>query len=146
MKKYLPIFTALLFSLTLISCSNLTASSNLYQEIGGKKTLNNVFGLAVARIYKDPVLAPHFKGVPKKYIRKKLVLQTCELIGGPCIYDGKSMHEAHKDELVTDAQFYRLVEHVQSAMRDIGLTYQQENQILQKLAQLKNSIVYQTQE
>lgn len=146
MKKYTPICTGFLFSLALISCSNLITSPNLYQEIGGDNTLNNVFGLAVAHIYKDPLLAPHFKGVPKEYIRKKLVLQTCELIGGPCVYDGKSMHDAHRDKLVTDAQFYRLVEHVQSAMRDIGLTYQQENQILQKLAKLKASIVYQTQE
>jgi hemoglobin len=143
MKKSLSICTVLIFSLALTSCSNLTPSSNLYQEIGGDKTLNNVFGLAVSRIYKDPVLAPHFKGVPKKYLRKKLVLQTCELIGGPCVYDGKSMHEVHKEQVVTDTQFYRVVEHVQSAMRDIGLTYQQENKILQKLVQLKSSIVYQ---
>lgn len=96
MMKYVSLCTALLFNLTLMSCASLSSSPNLYQEIGGEKTLNNVFGLALARIYRDPVLAPHFKGVPKKYIRKKLVLQTCELIGGPCVYDGKSMRDVQK--------------------------------------------------
>lgn len=75
-------------------------------------------------------------------MRDQLVLQTCELIGGPCEYDGKSMVESHKDLNIKEREFYILVEYVQGAMRDVGLTYQQENRILKKLAPIKYETVY----
>jgi hemoglobin len=141
--KGLALIAFVLSCLLTQSCTYNNAPPSLHDDIGGNETLNKIFGLAISRIYNDPVLAPHFKGIPKQYIRKKLVLQTCELIGGPCVYDGKSMHEAHIERNVTELEFYRLVEHVQFAMRRIGLSYEHENYILQKLAPLKSSIIYQ---
>ncbi|WP_242635149.1 hypothetical protein [Alteromonas sp. KUL42] len=74
---------------------------------------------------------------PKKHLYEQLVAQTCELIEGPCTYEGKTMLESHKNRNIKEREFYILVEIVQSAMRDVGLTYQQENQILAKLAPIK---------
>lgn len=118
-------------------------SVSLYDEIGGSETLDKVFGLAINRIYNDPKLGPHFNGVPKSHLRKMLTEQTCALIGGPCTYTGKSMQESHQERNVTETEFYAVVEHVQQAMRLIGLTYQQENRILAALAPLKKDIIYQ---
>jgi len=68
-------------------------------------------------------------------------LQTCELIGGPCEYDGKTMLESHTGLNIKEREFYILVEYVQGAMRDVGLTYQQENRILKLLAPIKYETV-----
>lgn len=141
MKKI--IFSCVFSLFTFVGCSNAPSASSLYTDIGGTETLNKVFGLAINKIYNDPILGPKFEGVPKKHLRKMLTEQTCQLIGGPCVYSGKSMSEAHSEALVSNAEFYRLVEYVQNAMRQIGLSYQQENLILQKLAPLKSQIVYQ---
>lgn len=140
--KYL---TLLLIGITLSACTStvqLPANNNLYEEIGGQQTLSKVFGLALTRIYNDPIIGHHFTGVPKSHLRKHLTAQTCELIGGPCVYQGKDMVDVHTDHNITDKEFFILVEYVQGAMRDIGLTVEQENQILQKLAPLKGQIVY----
>ena len=126
----------------LISACATSPEQSLYEEIGGHKTLNTIYGVAITRIYTDPVIGHYFKGVPKKHLRDQLVLQTCELIGGPCEYDGKSMEESHKDLNIKEREFYILVEYVQGAMRDVGLTYQQENRILKKLAPIKYETVY----
>ena len=126
----------------LISACATSPEQSLYDEIGGHKTLNTIYGVAITRIYTDPVIGHYFKGVPKKHLRDQLVLQTCELIGGPCEYDGKSMEESHKDLNIKEREFYILVEYVQGAMRDVGLTYQQENRILKKLAPMKYETVY----
>ncbi|QDG37495.1 group 1 truncated hemoglobin [Alteromonas mediterranea] len=126
----------------LISACATSPEQSLYDEIGGHKTLNTIYGVAITRIYTDPVIGHYFKGVPKKHLRDQLVLQTCELIGGPCEYDGKSMVESHKDLNIKEREFYILVEYVQGAMRDVGLTYQQENRILKKLAPIKYETVY----
>ena len=126
----------------LISACATSPEQSLYDEIGGHKTLNTIYGVAITRIYTDPVIGHYFKGVPKKHLRDQLVLQTCELIGGPCEYDGKSMEESHKDLNIKEREFYILVEYVQGAMSDVGLTYQQENRILKKLAPITYDTVY----
>ena len=139
--KFIPIAALVLLNILLSGCAS-TEKQRLYDEIGGHKTLNTVYGVAITRIYTDPVIGHYFKGVPKKHLRDQLVLQTCELIGGPCEYDGKTMLESHTGLNIKEREFYILVEYVQGAMRDVGLTYQQENRILKKLAPIKYETVY----
>lgn len=134
--------TGLLIGLVILSACVNTEKTSLYEDIGGRETLEKVMGLAIHRIYNDPQIGPYFKGVPKKHLSKELTDQVCELIGGPCQYTGKTMVASHKDLNITDADFYLLVEYVQQAMRDVGLSYDQENQILRHLAPLKSQIVY----
>lgn len=137
------LFITFFLALTLLTagCAS-TNEQSLYDEIGGHDTLNTIYGVAITRIYNDPTIGHYFKGVPKRHLREQLVSQTCDLIGGPCEYDGKTMIESHKGLNIQERDFYILVEYVQSAMRDVGLTYQQENKILQKLAPLKTHTVY----
>ncbi|WP_334048592.1 group I truncated hemoglobin [Alteromonas gracilis] len=132
--------TIIFLACVLSGCTSIPKQS-LYEEIGGHKTLNTIYGVAITRIYTDPIIGHYFKGVPKKHLRDQLVLQTCELIGGPCEYDGKTMLESHTGLNIKEREFYILVEYVQGAMRDVGLTYQQENRILKKLAPIKYQTV-----
>ncbi len=141
MSSFLRTITATLIAFVVIGCTS-TPKQSLYDEIGGHQTLNTIYGVAITRIYTDPVIGHYFKGVPKKHLRDQLVLQTCELIGGPCEYDGKSMIESHKGLGIKEREFYILVEYVQGAMRDVGLTYQQENRILKQLAPIKYETIY----
>ncbi|PRO69333.1 group I truncated hemoglobin [Alteromonas gracilis] len=132
--------TIIILACVLGGCTSVPKQS-LYKEIGGHKTLNTIYGVAITRIYTDPVIGHYFKGVPKKHLRDQLVLQICELIGGPCEYNGKTMLESHTGLNIKEREFYILVEYVQGAMRDVGLTYQQENRILKKLAPIKYQTV-----
>jgi hemoglobin len=125
------------------ACTSLQSDATLYEDIGGKKTLVRVYIIAVKRIYKDPRINHFFKGIPKRHLVKHLTEQTCDLIGGPCHYTGRTMQESHEGLGITDADMFILVEHVQQAMREAGLTFQQENLILRKLAALKSDVVYQ---
>lgn len=89
------VLSALLL-VAILGCAS-TSRQSLYDEIGGHQTLNTIFGVSITRIYTHPEIGHYFKGVPKQHLREQLVAQTCELIGGPCEYDGKSMLESHKD-------------------------------------------------
>lgn len=133
--------TIVLLVLMLVSGCTSTPQQSLYDEIGGHKTLNTIFGVSITRIYTHPEIGHYFKGVPESHLRKQLVTQTCELIGGPCEYDGKTMLDSHAGLDIKEREFYILVELVQGAMRDVGLTYQQENRILNKLAPIKYQTV-----
>lgn len=142
-KKLFQIVLVCLGVMVSAGCTSLQSNDSLYEDIGGKETLERVYIIAVQRIYNDPRINHFFKGFSKKDLVKHLTDQTCELISGPCQYTGRTMLESHKDLGITDADMFVLVEHVQQAMRDVGISYQQENLILQKLAPLKDDIVYQ---
>jgi hemoglobin len=140
-RNFLSSASAMLVVLvTMIGCTN-TPEQSLYDEIGGHQTLNTIFGVSITRIYTHPEIGHYFKGVPKRHLQEQLVAQTCELIGGPCEYDGKTMLDSHTGLDIKEREFYILVEIVQGAMRDVGLTYQQENRILNKLAPIKYQTV-----
>lgn len=130
-----------LLSLFLGACATWQNEPALFDEIGGKKKISRIFGVAVQKIYKDPILIKHFEDVPKRHIHQMLSRQTCELIDGPCKYVGKPMREVHTGMNITEEEFYLLVEYVQQAMREEGLTYQQENLIIKHLAPMKKDIV-----
>ena len=91
-----------IIALLLSACS--TTQNSLYEEIGGKETLSNVFGLAVSRIYNDPTIGHYFKNVPKRHLRMHLTNQVCELIGGPCKYDGEKMETSHQGHNISDKE------------------------------------------
>lgn len=131
----------LIFTMLLASCASWQNDETLFEDIGGKQKIARVFGVAVQKIYADPILAKQFDGVPKRHIHEMLSKQTCELIGGSCKYDGMTMPESHKGLNITEEEFYLLVEYVQQAMREEGLTFQQENLIIRHLAPMKKDIV-----
>lgn len=133
--------TFILLTAILVACSA-TPKQSLYDEIGGRETLEKALRLVVNRIYNDTQIGHYFEGVPKRHLHKELTDQFCELIGGPCEYKGKTMLESHKNLNLTDSDFFLLVEYVQKAMRDIGITYEQENRILRHIAPLKSEVVY----
>ncbi|XOV79735.1 MAG: group 1 truncated hemoglobin [Aestuariibacter sp.] len=139
----LAMVITMLTLLTMSSCTSMQSSETLYEDIGGRDTLVRVYISAVKRIYSDPRINHYFKGVPAKVLAKHLADQTCELIGGPCQYTGRSMLDSHKGMGITDADMFVLVEHVQRAIREVGLSSQQENLIIKQLAPLKSDIVYQ---
>ena len=56
-------------SVLITSCASAPEQS-LYEEIGGHKTLNTIYGVAITRIYTDPVIGHYFKGVPKKTFKR----------------------------------------------------------------------------
>lgn len=127
--------------LGVISACSVNQTRNFYEEIGGKSTISQFMKLTVNRIYADPQIGHFFKGVPKRHIHKQLTEQVCELMGGPCVYSGRDMRSSHEDMGVTEADFYILVEHLQGSIREIGLTWQQENIIIEALAPMKADIV-----
>lgn len=131
----------LVLSCSLCACASWQDPDTLFEDIGGKPKIARIFGVAIQKIYADPILLIHFKDVPKKHLHEMLSKQTCELIGGPCTYDGKGMKEVHTGMAITEEEFYLLVEYVQQAMREEGLSFQQENLIIRRLAPMKKDIV-----
>lgn len=57
--------------------------------------------------------APHVKDAGRKHLVKQLTDQLCQQAGGPCVYGGPTMAEAHRGQDIGKRDFNALVEVLQ---------------------------------
>ena len=120
-----------------------TEKKSLYQQIGGHAVLEGIMKNTVSLIKQDPRIAKYFEKTDSEVLAYHLTEQVCQLSGGECEYLGRSMEESHKGMGVTDAAFVALVEDFQIAVRQAGLTFEQENKLVALLAPMRPVIVNQ---
>lgn len=89
----------------------------------------------------DPRTAGIFAATDMVRLRRTLKEQFCYILGGGCVYTGRSMADAHDDIGLQASDFAILVEHLQAAMRDQGVPFRQQNRFLAKLAPMRPDTV-----
>ena len=67
------------------------ADDSLYRQFGGKKGIEHVIDDFYDRMLDDPRTKSFFDGASIPHIEKMLNQQFCALMGGPCVYTGRSM-------------------------------------------------------
>lgn len=119
-----------------------TADRSLYERLGGYETIERFVGVGVERLLVNPRIAFHFEDTDADNLKFQLTEQICELTGGPCIYQGLDMESAHIGQDISSAEFNALVEDFQQAMRQTGVPYGLENQVLALLAPMKPAVIH----
>lgn len=82
-----------------------------------------------------------FKGHDMVRLHRVLKEQFCYILGGGCHYSGRSMRGSHTDMGVQDADMAALVENLQAAMREEGVSFPAQNRFLAKLAPMRRDVV-----
>ncbi len=103
------------------------ADDSLYRTFGGQAGIDKIIDDFAVLELKDPRTAPYFENASMKRIKQKLGEQFCVLLGGPCIYTGRSMKRAHEGENIDRAAFDALVEDLQTAMDMNGVPFRAQN-------------------
>ena len=117
------------------------ADDALYQQFGGQPGLVTLTDDFMQRLLADPRMGPFFKDVDQKHVKEALVLQFCEVSGGPCKRNGPDMKKAHAGFDVTRTDFNALVEVLQHSMDAQGIAFSAQNRMLAKLAPMHREIV-----
>jgi len=117
------------------------ADDALYRQFGGQPGLVTLTDDFMLRLLADPRMGPFFKDVDQKHVKEELVLQFCEVSGGPCKRDGPNMKKAHAGIDVTRTDFNALVEVLQLSMDAQGIAFGTQNRMLAKLAPMHREIV-----
>jgi hemoglobin len=68
--------------------------------------------------------------------------QLCELSGGGCHYAGKSMQDAHAGMMINDVQFDAIIQDLSLALEERQVSKDNEKELLDKLATLRDDIVF----
>ena len=67
--------------------------------------------------------------------------QLCEQSGGPCVYKGVPMKEAHESMEIGRREFNALVEVLQQSMDARGIPFAAQNAMLARLAPMHRDMI-----
>jgi hemoglobin len=128
--------------LTLFGAVNARADTATFAAFGGKPGLEKIMDDMMDHLTEDPRTADFFAPpVDLKHVKKMLVIQCCELLGGGCVYEGLDMQSAHEGMGVKRENFNALIEALQDAMDENNVPFRAQNKLLSKLAPMHRDIV-----
>ena len=89
----------------------------------------------------DPRIAAIFKSHDTVRLKRTLFEQFCYVLNAGCDYTGRDMAKAHRELGLRMADMNALVENLQRAMREGGVTFVAQNRFLAKLAPMSKDVV-----
>lgn len=113
----------------------------LYLAFGGLEGIAAITEDFTAMSLADPRVSESFEETNIPRFKEKLALQLCELTGGPCVYDGLTMKEAHEAFEFSTTDFNAIVEILQDAMDKNDIPFRTQNKLLKLLAPMHRDIV-----
>ncbi|RYX97607.1 MAG: group 1 truncated hemoglobin [Comamonadaceae bacterium] len=116
-------------------------NDQLYKAFGEQAGLVTLMDDFMIRLLADPRTGPHFKPANQQRVKEQLVDQFCALGGGPCVYKGLDMKNAHANLDIRKSDFNALVEVLQQSMDAQGIPFRRQNEMLALLAPMNRDTV-----
>jgi len=117
------------------------AEVSIYEAIGGEQALTAVVDDFYVRVLADPQLAGFFAGANMPKLKGRQVEFFAAALGGPDIYDGASMRQAHAGRGIGQADFDKVAFHLTGALADAGVPAGTIAQIAAAITPLAGEIV-----
>ncbi|MGS0743431.1 group I truncated hemoglobin [Glaciimonas sp. GG7] len=117
------------------------ASVEVYKEFGEKPGLIKLMDIFMPRLVANPLTGPLFRPANQERIKQQLVEQFCQVLSGPCTYQGLSMKNAHAGLKINKPQFNALVEELQISMNEMQIPFRAQNQLLAQLAPMYRDVI-----
>lgn len=110
-------------------------------EFGGVDGLTVLMDDFMQRLLADDRTREFFEFSDQARVKRQLVEQFCVILGGDCVYSGRSMAESHQGLDIRRDEFNALVEILQDAMQAKGVPFSAQNKLLAKLAPMHREVV-----
>jgi len=112
-----------------------------YEQLGGSPGIEGIVDDLLETIVEDERINRQFADADILRLRTKLIEQLCAESGGPCVYSGLSMGEAHAGRGITTAHFNALVEDLILVMTARKVPIRAQNRLLKRLAPMHREII-----
>ncbi|MBP6902378.1 MAG: group 1 truncated hemoglobin [Burkholderiaceae bacterium] len=113
----------------------------LLAAFGGEAGVRRLADLLVERMRADARIGHYFERTNLAELKKQLGDQLCQLLAGPCVYQGAGMREAHADMGIRRADSLAQVELLQDVMDQLGVPFAAQNRLLARLAPMYREII-----
>lgn len=117
------------------------AKDALYHELGGTPGIAHVVDLFLTRLNADARINTLFAHVDHADLRRLVIEQLCAATGGPCVYSGRSMEEAHSGLNLSNADFDAFVGDLSAALDEAKAGKTAQRQLLALLEPMRPQIV-----
>ena len=115
----------------------------MWRAFHGQAGVARIIDGTIDRSIVDKRITDIFKGQDMVRLRRTLKEQFCYILDGGCHYTGRTMHDAHANMGIQDADMAALVENLQAAMRTEHVSFAAQNRLLAKLAPMRRNVVKQ---
>lgn len=119
-----------------------TSETTLYNKLGGEQGVNNIVDNLIQEIGQDEQIFHYFAEARVSRFRKNLIEHFCAISDGPCHYTGDNMVDIHTGMNINESDFNHLVDLLINAMEAEGIPHRIQNQLLARLAPLRENIIY----
>lgn len=136
--------TALVAAVLLGGCAQSTsnmAAPSLYSQLGGQQGITTVVHAFLINVSKDPRINGRFAHANIAKLQTALVNQIGQLSGGPQVYTGPDMYQAHKGMHITDAQWNAFMGDFSATLKEEHVTPVAQQELIDLLAPMKSDIV-----
>lgn len=113
---------------------------SLFTRMGGLPVLTKITDEFIDKVATAPSTKRSFDGIKLKALKESVVAQLCKLSGGPCVYEGETMLNSHKDAKISEAEFDAFVGMFRDTLNKYVNT-REKNELLKILAPMKRDIV-----
>lgn len=128
--------------LLLASCQSLSGKATLYDELGGMPAIEKITGNFIAEVGYSKNLSAFYADSDLNRFYEKMVEYLCEVVDGPCDYQGESMAVVHQGMNISEADFNDVVDALINAMNRSGVPHRVQNRVLARLAPKREQIIY----
>ena len=115
--------------------------SSIYDRIGGAPAIDAAVDQFYERVLADEELAPFFDGVsmPRQIKQQKAFFTTA--LGGPAIYKGKDMKEAHAHLAIQQKHFGMVAGHLVDTLQNLEVPQSIIDEIVAAISPLADDVV-----
>lgn len=117
------------------------AETNLYEKVGGQGAIEQIVDDFYNRILADDIVNKFFANTDMKKQRRHQTAFISYALGGPQ-YKGRSMEKAHEGLNLQPEHFDAIAQHLGEAMTAYGVSPDDINTALDRVASLKDAVLY----
>ncbi len=120
---------------------------SLYDRLGGLMPLsvvvNDFMDAVVPDVFlnQNPAVAEARVRVPTPYLKYQVTAMMCEVTGGPCVYNGRNMKDAHAHLNITEPEWDRMVTLFKNTLAEHEVPEQETAELLSIIDSTKVDIV-----
>lgn len=116
-------------------------SDTLFQKYGGVETVRQIVGNFYSDVLESQNLRRFFANVDLHRLMEHQTNLFCQLMGGPYIYVGRNLSDAHRNLGVTRADFDEVATILRDNLADAGVEQADVNAILSLVGSYADQII-----
>lgn len=116
----------------------------LYEEVGGRDTINDLVRIFYDRVLADPRLAPFFPNTDMDGLRAKQVMFLIMLLGRTRTFSGHDLTSAHagaRAQGLTDEHFDALLDHFKASLRELDVSDDYTREVLARIEATRDAVL-----